>query len=126
MISSEIIKYVYNSKILNENLTTEEAGLKDNSEIVVYVKNPLNYIYLKFRSINSKNMEKNKTIKIECLKTEAMSSIFLRYSRKLNISNQDIRYYFNSKEIGYYSEENIEKLGIKNESIIIVDYLFRF
>ena len=71
-------------------------------------------------------MEKNKTIKIECLKTETMSSIFLRYRRKLNISNQEIKYYFNSKEIEYYSEENIENLGIKNESIIIVDYLFKF
>ena len=47
LISSEIIKYVYNSKILNENLTTEEASLKDNSGIVVYVKNPLNLFLFK-------------------------------------------------------------------------------
>ena len=55
-----ILKYVFNSKILNESMTIEEAGLKNKSEIIVYIKNPLDYIFINFQSINIDKIDSNK------------------------------------------------------------------
>ena len=65
-------------------MTIEEAGLKHNSEINVYIKNPLDY-FINFKSINSDNMNNNKYIKIECLKTEKIESLLRRYEYKTGI-----------------------------------------
>ena len=121
LISSKIIKYEYNNKILNGNITLEEAGLNDNSEIIVYAQDKIKSFYLNFKKIKSNN-NNNKTAKIGCLNTEKMYSIIARYlyETKINISMYDIKFLFNSKEIN--KEENIEKLGLTNGSTIIADF----
>ena len=120
-----ITNYAFNYKILNENITREEAGLVDNSEIYAHLKIPLDYIYIIFQSINNDYM-KNKydNIKIECLKTEKICSLFDRYRYKTdNINNWIKSFSFKLKEIDSLdSVKSVEEFGLKNESIIIVDF----
>ena len=120
---SLILKCVFNSRTLNEQLTIEEAGLKENSEINVYIKNPLYYIFINFKSINSDNMNNNKYIKIECLKTEKIESLLERYKYKTGMDQLFITFSFNSKKIEYDDKKkNIEEFGLKNGSTIIADF----
>ena len=119
---SLILKCVFNSRTLNEDMTIEEAGLKENSEINVYIKNPLDYIFINFKSINNDNMNNNKYIKIECLKTEKIESLLKRYEYKTGMDRW-ITFSFNSKKIEWDDEKkNIEEFGLKNGSTIIADF----
>ena len=120
--SSEVLKYVFNSKVLNENMTIEEAGLKNNSEIIVYLKNPFSFIYINFHSINNVNMNNN-DIKIECLKTETIETLIDRYRYKTdNIGKGEFNFSFDSKKIEKIEgNKNIEEFGLKDNSIITVD-----
>ena len=119
---SEISKCVFNSKKLNENITIEEAGLKHRSEIIIYIKYPLNYKYIRFQSINNDNMNNNQYIQIECLRTEIISSLLDRYRYKTDNFNKQITFTYNSKELDF--DKNIEDFGLKHQSIIIANFQF--
>ena len=112
---SEKIKFYYNGKILDENLTISETGLKFNSEILVEIRDPIHFINIFF-----KNLENNQNIKIESLFTEKMSSIIERYKYRTNNLSRNIRFSFNSKIID--EGKTIEELELKNHSIIETSY----
>ena len=121
-----ILKYVFNSKILNESMTIEEAGLKNKSEIIVYIKNPLDYIFINFQSINFDKIDSNKYIKIECLKTEKIETLLNRYKYKIDIIYKgEIEFFYNSKKIKD-TDKSVEKFGLKNNSIIIAHFKFYY
>ena len=119
----EILKYEYNSKILNENMTIEEAGLEEKSEIIVFIKNKLDYINIYFKSINNSKMNSNENKKVECLKNEKIGSLLYRYKCETDNIRRSIKFSFNSKEILDHDEDkNIKEFGLKNKSIIIADF----
>ena len=121
---SQILKYVFNSKILDEDTTIKSSELEDNSEVIAYIKNPIDFIYIYFQSINNDSMNNDKYIKIECLKTEKIKTLLYRYRYKTNNIYSFIKFSFNSQEIDkYYNKENIEEAGLKNKSIIIADFI---
>ena len=119
--NAQILKFVYNSKLLNKNISIEEAGLKNKSEIFVCIKNQLDYIYIYFQSINKDNMISNEYIKIECLKTEKIDSLLKRYKYKTDNIDKSITFLFNSEKIDDY-DKRVEEFGLKNKSIIIADF----
>ena len=116
---SDIINFYYNGQILNDNLTIEEAGLKDNSEIFVKKQGPINSISITFKTSDLFKGKNKKTIKIECLLTEKIKYIIERYKYRTNNLDKDIKFSFNSKEIRDYNRVNEE--GLENNSIIIVE-----
>ena len=119
---SEISKFVFNSKNLNEKTTIEEVGLKHRSEIFVYIKNPLNYKYIRFQSINNENMNNNQYMQIECLRTEIISSLLDRYRYKTDNFHKHITFSYNSKKLDF--DKNIEGFGLNHQSIIIANFQF--
>ena len=120
---SQILKYVFNSKILDEDSTIKSVGLKNKSEVIAYIKNPIDFIYIYFQSINNDSMNNDKYIKIECLKTETIKTLLYRYRYKTNNIYSFIIFSFNSQEIYNYGEK-IEEAGLKNKSIIIANFKY--
>ena len=115
-IKEEDIKnYIYNNKILNQYISLQYAGIYNNSDIIVNLNKPIQYIKLIFKSKDEKEI-----FNINCLKTEKFSSV----KRKLKDKISDKIYYnlkliFNSKNIDDSEEEKrAQELGIKDNSTI--------
>ena len=75
-----------------------------------------------FKSINNDDMDSNKYLKIEWLKTEKISPLLYRY-KAVNI-DKSITFLFNSKKISEYEDKNIEEFGLKIKSIIVADFKY--
>jgi len=123
----DIQNYFYNNKIINQNISLNYAGLYDNSDIIVKMNKPIQYIKIIFKSKDGK-----KSYNINCLKTEKMISI----ERKIKkMANESIRNLFWRKEkkddifrdlefeeIKYDEKSRAEEIGLKDNSVIYFDY----
>ena len=117
---SDIKNFVYNNKNINQNLTVEEAGLKNGSEIIVSLKNNSNkYINIIFENGNERRV-------IKCLKNEKFSSVYERFKGITSTQNKYIRFSFNFIEIdeldifmwNIIQKKTLEELGLKDNSVI--------
>lgn len=115
-IEEEDIKnYIYNNKILNQSISLQHAGLYDNSDIIVNLNKPIQYINIIFKSKDEKEI-----YNIKCLKTEKISSIKRKLKEILDEDYFHLR--FNSKKIDNSDEKkSLEELGIKDNSIIFFE-----
>lgn len=112
-IKDEDIKnYTYNDKIINKSISLQHAGLYDNSDIIVNMNKPIQFIKIIFKSEDEKEI-----YKINCLKTEKMSSMKSKLEEMANKTIWNLK--FNSNAI-YDSdiEKRAEELGIKDKSVI--------
>ena len=101
-------------------MTVEEAGLKDESEIFVSLKNNCNkYINIIFENGNERRV-------IKCLKNEKFSSVYERFKGITTTQNKYIRFFLNFIEIDEFDrftweiieEKTLEELGLKDNSVI--------
>ena len=111
---SEILYFSFNNKNLNPQLKIEENGLKNYSEIIVTIKNPINYINIRCKYSD------NNYQKIECLKKEKIESIIKRYKYRTNNLNNYIEFFFNSKKID--EKLKVENSELKNNCIIDISF----
>ena len=118
--SSDIKNFVYNNKNINQNLTVEEAGLKDGSEIFVSLKNNSN----KYINILFENGDERRVIK--CLKNEKFFQAYERFKGITSTQNKYIRFSLNLIEIdeldrfmwNIIQKKTLEELGLKDNSVI--------
>lgn len=123
LTSNDYINFSYNNKILNMALTAEESGIKDNSDIIVKLKNKtLDFINIRFQR---EFFDANPTV-IKCLKKEKLSQIIERYKVKTSQKNCSFRFLIKSSEIDEIDRlkselENwtAEDFGLENNSIIL-------
>ena len=119
---SDIKNYIYNNKKINPNLTIKEIGIKNNSEIIIDLKDKS----IKFINIIFKISNNDEGIKIKCLKKEKFTTLIRRF--KIITTNEDkcISFVFDLKEIDDLdtlkqeeaSNKSLEELGLKDNSII--------
>jgi hypothetical protein len=95
----------------------QHAGLYDNSDIIVKLKRPIQYITIIFKS-----KDDNKNYEIKCLKTEKICSIKSKLKMSCDLYSKDL--VFNSKIISKDDlKKRAEELGIKDKSVIFVQYI---
>ena len=113
-IKEEDIKnYIYNNKILNQYISLQYAGIYNNSDIIVNLNKPIQYIKLIFKSKDEKEI-----YNINCLKTEKISSVIRKLKDKI-ADYYSLELIFNSKNIDDSEEEKrAQELGIKDNSTI--------
>ena len=129
-IKAEDIKnYIYNNKIINERISLHYAGLYDNSDIIVKMNKPIQYIKIIFQSTDG-----IKSYNINCLKTEKIISIKRKIKEKAKantrISNlywgkekkDDIFRSLEFEEIVYDEKSRAEEIGLKDNSVIYFEY----
>ena len=117
MKRNDIIRFEYNSKILHENKSVKEDGIKNDSIIYVIKKNN---IKLKTISIFIKYYENNEykyPFKMECLVTEKIKSLFKKYKNKYEITKY-LNVFLNSAKLD--REKRIEETELSNNSKIIM------
>ena len=127
----DIIEFTYNGKILNENISMEEANIKDNCEILVKTRKKLKYNIILFKCSNILDKNYHEPIKIKYRLTDKLIHLIERYEIKTNSSDLFFRAYLNSKEIYNnssktgYEDKKLSELGFQDNSIIMIDYKFK-
>jgi len=121
-IKEEDIKnYIYNNKILNQSIFLQHAGLYDNSDIIVNMNRPIQYIKIIFKS----KEDKKKIYNINCLKAEKIISIKRKIENITNtedcdlfLKKEDNYGFLEFKKIEYDEKSRAEEIGLKNNSVI--------
>ena len=108
------VKFIYNAKLLNMQLTAEEAGIEDNSSIfVIFVKKA--DIKITFK-ISSSKIDESIIEVPNILKVSGIIKIYLNLSG-LN-RNEIIGFYYNSKILN--EDKSLKEEGIEKDSVIYI------
>ena len=124
-IKEEDIKnYFYNNKILNQSIFLQQAGLYDNSDIIVNMNRPIQYIKIILKSKEDQEIIDN----INCLKTEKIISIKRKIENIINIKDCNLFLekekkgnsygFLEFKKIEYDEKTRAEEIGLKNNSVL--------
>jgi hypothetical protein len=119
---SDIIRFEYNSKILNENKTIREEGLENDSVIYVITNNKkLKSISILIKYYDKQNKEYKNIYNIKCLMTEKIEAII---ETNKNIFDLDdfsaifLEAFLNSEQLD--RDKRIEETKLTNNSTIII------
>ena len=108
------IRFIFNANSLQKQLTAEEAGIKDNSNIfVVFVKKA--NIKITFK-ISSSKIDESIIEVPNILKVSGIIKIYLNFSG-LN-RNEIIGFYYNSKILN--EDKSLKEEGIEKDSVIYI------
>ena len=109
-IHDKSYKFIFKNKELDENLSVEESGIMNNSNIIVSEQ-----ICILFRSNLSKNL-----ITIYCRKDEMISTLIERY-RNITQVRYNLTFIYNAEELN--EEYTVGKTELLNGSSIFFIYL---
>lgn len=118
-------KFIFNAKSINPNLSSEEAGLTNNSNIFVVktirkedndTNGKINVIFLAHRL----GGEFQEIAIVECFPYEKISDIIQKYRKRANDYDDSKNFIFNAKILSKYNDLSAEKVGLINNSKIIV------
>ena len=111
---TDIKKFIFNSKELKSDLTIKEAGLKNNSEIIVIMKEKNeNKVSINFK-FNNNYFKIKEPVIIENLKTYLISTLIEQFKFKSKLYDLDLEYFtFKEKELN--ENLTIEQTGLKNK-----------
>ena len=118
---SDIIRFEYNSKILNENKTIKEEGLENDSVIYVITnKKKLKFISILIKYDDSYSNEYKNLYKLKCLMSEKIAAIIETYKNKFDLDDSVYRLkaFLNSEELD--KDYRIEETELSNNSTIII------
>ena len=122
----DIKNYIYNNKILNQSIFLQQAGLYDNSDIIVNMNRPIQYIKIILKSKKDQEIIDN----INCLKTEKIISIKRKIENVVNENEDNCNLFLEKekkgnsygflefKKIEYDEKTRAEEIGLKNNSVI--------
>jgi len=123
--STDVKNYVYNNKVLNQNLTIKEIGIKNNSDILVNLnsKSPIKLVNLIFQL----GVDESERIIIKCLKNEKFDSVIRKFEKITSNQCNYIRFAFDLREIDTFDNlkwsalkyKTLEDLGLKDNSVIV-------
>ena len=122
----DIGAFLYQDFILDEDLDINESNLKNNPNIIVIMKERIEFCSIIFKCCR-RYLNYHEPIKIDCRLSEKFFSICQAYKIKSNSVNKYFRLYFNSHELieKEYKGKTLKDLGITNNSEIMVDYAFK-
>ena len=122
---NDIIRFEYNSNILNEDKNIKEEGIKNDTIIHIITKNniKLKTISVFITYYDKDSNEYKYPFKMECLVTEKIGSLIKKYKNKYEIS-QNLNAFLNSEELE--QDKRIEMTDLSNNSKIIMKEDFNY
>ena len=117
----DIIRFEYNSKILNVDNSRVFEVLENNSTIFVITKKKFKTIFVFIKYYNNVSKEYEMPFKMECLKNTKIKALIEIYKNKF-----EIKYYYDELFYAFFNSEKIdvdkriEETKIKNNSTIII------
>ena len=117
---SDIIRFEYNSKILNENKSIKEEGLENDSIIYVITNKKLKSISILIKYYDKQNKEYKNIYNMKCLMTEKIEAIIEKYKNIFVLYTPVylLEAFLNSEKLD--ENKRIEETKISNNSTIII------
>ena len=108
------MNFIYKARPLNPGLTLEEADIKDNSNILVILKNS-NKINIIFSHKDNDFLE---NIEVQCKYNEKISDLIEKYMNETNDFDENKNFYFKERMLN--PEKTVEEEQITDNAIIDV------
>jgi hypothetical protein len=115
---SDIIRFVYNSRILNESKSIKEEGLINNSIIYVITKKKINSISILIKYYNKQNEEYKNPFKTKFLVTAKIIALIETFKNLYDLDYNCLNAFLNSEKLD--EKKRIEETKISNNSTIII------